>query len=406
MIAGVCGGLAEHLGISTTVVRVAFVGLTLGTGGGGVLVYAFLWALAPRDVETETAAPQAGRRRRPTRSQSVLFLGVLLLVMGMVFASPLAESGFDPALVVPLLAVAIGVALAWSQLDGPLTGGWAAQGTLSRIWAVVRFAGGLALTVGGVVVLVYQGQGLTGVWNGALAALAVLLGVGGLVAPWVVRGYRRLQSEEAARVRATERADIAAHLHDSVLQTLALIQRRSDDPQTVQRLARSQERELRSWLYGQGGGEKDTLASAVAAVVDEIEDDHGVPVEVVVTGDRPLSGPVEALVQATREAVLNAVRHGSPPVSVFAEAGPAGVEVFVRDHGPGFDLGEIRPDRLGVRESILGRMDRHGGAARIRRLEHGTEVCLSLPPEPGPARHPSTAESGSHPASSSGTASD
>ncbi|HQK61204.1 MAG TPA: ATP-binding protein, partial [Dermatophilaceae bacterium] len=182
------------------------------------------------------------------------------------------------------------------------------------------------------------------------------------------------------RVRATERADIAAHLHDSVLQTLALIQRRADDPTVVAGLARRQERELRAWLYGGESRESNSLAAAVAAEIHEVEDEHGVPVEIVVTGDRTMEEAGDALVKATREAVLNAVRHGRPPVSVFMEVGPSGVEVFVRDHGDGFEMSDIGDDRLGVRESIIGRMKRAEGTARIRRLENGTEVSLTLPP--------------------------
>lgn len=191
-----------------------------------------------------------------------------------------------------------------------------------------------------------------------------------------------LQREQSERIRATERADIAAHLHDSVLQTLALIQRRSDDPATVVRLARSQERELRTWLYADRVQSGDTIAAAVAAVAHEVEDDHGVPIDLVVTGDQPLDEGGSALVKAAREAMLNAVRHGAPPVSAYVEVGPHGVECFVRDHGEGFDLDEVGPDRLGVRQSILGRMERHGGSARIRHLEGGTEIELTLPPHP------------------------
>ena len=146
------------------------------------------------------------------------------------------------------------------------------------------------------------------------------------------------------------------------------------------RLARAQERELREWLYADQNRSTDNLASAVTSVTHEVEDEHGIPIEVVVTGDRPMDDGGQALVKATREALLNAVRHGAAPVSVYVEVGPSGVEAFVRDHGPGFEMGEIGEDRLGVRESILGRMRRHGGAAKIRRLESGTEIELTLPP--------------------------
>ena len=184
---------------------------------------------------------------------------------------------------------------------------------------------------------------------------------------------------ERGGCRARERADIAAHLHDSVLQTLALIQRRSHDPSAVALLARAQERDLRQWLYGPPTQGPEMLAAALTAVASEVEDMHGQPVELVVAGDRPLEPHGRALAEALREALRNAVRHGRPPVSAYVEIGPDGVEAFVRDRGDGFDLAEVPPDRLGVRHSIIERMERHGGSARLRRLEEGTEVSLMLP---------------------------
>ena len=163
-------------------------------------------------------------------------------------------------------------------------------------------------------------------------------------------------------------------------------------------MTRRQERELRAWLYGGESRESNSLAAAGAAEIHEVEDEHGVPVEIVVTGDRTMEEAGDALVKATREAVLNAVRHGRPPVSVFMEVGPSGVEVFVRDHGDGFEMSDIGDDRLGVRESIIGRMKRAEGTARIRRLENGTEVSLTLPPpahaepEPEPETPPESAQ--------------
>ncbi|MBW3084729.1 hypothetical protein KEM60_00918 [Austwickia sp. TVS 96-490-7B] len=147
----------------------------------------------------------------------------------------------------------------------------------------------------------------------------------------------------------------------------------------VAHLARAQERELRSWLYGGERPSRDSVAAAVATAAVDVEDQHGIPIDLVVTGDRPLDDSTAALVSALREALLNAVRHGTPPVSAYVEVGPASVDAFVRDRGPGFDLDDIPEDRLGVRESIVGRMARHGGTAQLRRLDHGTEVALSLP---------------------------
>jgi signal transduction histidine kinase len=228
--------------------------------------------------------------------------------------------------------------------------------------------------------------------------LAALVGVSVLCAPWILRLWTNLREEQTARIRATERADIAAHLHDSVLQTLALIQRQSTDAATVARLARAQERQLRSYLYDEDS-RAGTLGAALTAAMGEVEDLQGVPVQLVVTGDRPMDQHLDALVKAVREAAWNAVRHASPPVSAYVEVGPDAVEAFVRDHGSGFDLDAVPDDRAGVRESIIGRMERHGGTARIRRRADGTEVELRLPvgdpdttaPAPAPPATPNAA---------------
>ena len=306
--------------------------------------------------------------------------GAILVLAGLSFSTPLGAVTTNPRFLVPLVAVGAGAFVAWYQIDERQGRHWSSRTVWERTAFVLQPVLGVTIATAGVVILVTSDEGLAGVWNGALAALAVLVGAVVIAAPFVLRLWRGLQREQAERVRATERADIAAHLHDSVLQTLALIQRRSDDPQTVQRLARSQERELRSWLYAGQEAAADRLAGAITAEVNEVEDEHGVPVELVVTGDRAMTAEGDALVKATREALLNAVRHGRPPVTVYVEVGTEGAEVFVRDHGDGFELREIAEDRLGVRESILGRMKRAGGGARIRRLEQGTEIALSLPP--------------------------
>ena len=212
----------------------------------------------------------------------------------------------------------------------------------------------------------------------ALIAAVVVLGV--IFAPWVLRLVRSLTEERSERIRSQERAEVAAHLHDSVLQTLALVQR-SDDPQQVAALARRQERELRAWLAGRPApGQAARLAPALEAAAAEVEENHGVPVEVVVVGDRELDPAVEAVVAAAREAMTNAAKFGGgSTVDVYAECTPAALQVFVRDRGPGFDPAAVPADRRGVRESIVGRMERHGGRARITSSPAGgTEVELVL----------------------------
>ena len=400
-IGGVCAGLADHLGLDVTVVRICFV-LASFLGGAGIGVYLFLWALTPQ--QRPAAAPaglvagQPSPRRRAGRPQHAealrtLLVGAGLVVLGVALA--LQHRGIDLRLgiVLPVLVVALGAALAWSQLDDNERERWLARGGADRPPGMLRLGSGIVLAIAGLIGLAALGNGLAGLWNVAVAAAAVLAGVALIATPWAVRLWTDLREVQARLVRATERADIAAHLHDSVLQTLALIQRKADDPAEVARLARAQERELRGWLYAGPRGSSASLAAAVTEVAHEVEDLHGVPVELVVTGDRPYDEAGQALARALRESLLNAVRHGRPPVSAYVEVGPTVVEAFVRDHGDGFDVDAVPEDRLGVRESILGRMDRHGGSARVRRLEDGTEVALTLPvaapqpatPAPAPA---------------------
>jgi signal transduction histidine kinase len=189
-----------------------------------------------------------------------------------------------------------------------------------------------------------------------------------------------LRDERTARIRSQERAEVAAHLHDSVLQTLALIQKAAASPSEVTRLARSQERELRHWLYAERYDEA-TLAAALERAAAEVEHALAVPVEVVVVGDCPADERVGALVAATREAVMNAAKHsGAPTVDVYAEVEPALVSVFVRDRGRGFDPAAVPADRHGLSGSVVGRMERHGGTATVRSSAGtGTEVRLELP---------------------------
>ena len=379
-VGGVCAGLAEHLGLNVRHVRLAFV-LACFAGGAGIAAYLLLWALTPQSREPSavpgTQAVAASRPVNESLRNLVVGLG-LLLVGGAIFAYQHGVN-LNLGVLIPLLTVAGGAVLAWSQLDDAERGKWLVRGGAGQRGGLVRLGIGIALSTVGVVVLATQGRGLAGLWDVGIAAVAVLGGAALIAAPWGVRLWGDLRAEQAQRIRETERADIASHLHDSVLQTLALIQRQADDPAEVTRLARAQERELRGWLYAGPRGSQASLASAVTEVAHEVEDLHGIPIELVVTGDRPLDGGGTALVRALREALINAVRHGAAPVSAYVEVGSDLVQAFVRDHGPGFDMDAVPQDRFGVRESILGRMSRHGGSAGLRRLEHGTEVSLSLP---------------------------
>ncbi|WP_229229917.1 sensor histidine kinase [Sinomonas cyclohexanicum] len=251
----------------------------------------------------------------------------------------------------------------------------------------LRLGAGLALVVAGVTLAVSGSE-----WNvlgmALLASFAVLAGVALVLLPWGVKFWREFGAERAARVREEERAEIAAHLHDSVLQTLALIQRRAGNEADVTRLARAQERELREWLYRDARSGHGTFADRIAELAGQVEDLHGVPIDVVTVGgtepgdasdETRAAEAQDALLQASREAMLNAVRHGAGPVSVYAESGKDATEVFIKDRGEGFDPDSVPEDRLGVRESIVGRMRRHGGEATIVSGPQGTEVRLRLP---------------------------
>ena len=419
VLAGVAAGLADHLGVPVNAVRIALVVSSIPFGAG-LVVYVFLWATMREvgDVDPSLAATTPGidpvtgvpvgspataagtagttgaagttaptaahgghhidlasvRTWLRSGNQAVLITLLGVAALALAGALWLGSAGLDvhAEVILPIVAIVIGAIFFWSQLDD--TDAIGARRPVRWIWLVV----GLGLTILGLVGLLVRGTNLTELWQVAGAVLAALVGMAVLSAPWILRLWSNLRLEQAARIRATERADIAAHLHDSVLQTLALIQRHSADAATVARLARAQERQLRSYLYDEDarGG---TLGAALTAAIGEVEDLHGVPVELVVTGDRPMDMHLDALVKAVREATWNAVRHASPPVSAYVEVGPGAVEAFVRDHGAGFDLDTVPDDRAGVRESIIGRMERHGGTARIRRRPDGTEVELRLP---------------------------
>lgn len=373
IVAGVSVGVADHLGVGVWPVRLFFI-IATAFSGAGALAYGLLAATMPaasagQSPRSATVQGKArGRSATSGTTRSVVIASVVALaVLGVLGVS---SRSVDVGTILPLVAIAFGAVFFWGQLDEDR------PSALRVRW--VWLVGGLVLTIGGLIALLAQSTDRSRLWPIAGAVVAALVGLSVLAAPWILRLWSSLRTEQEARIRATERADIAAHLHDSVLQTLALIQRQAGDPAAVARLARAQERQLRTYLYDDQAS-SGTFAAAVTAALHEVEDLHGVPVDTVVTGDRPMDERVEALAKAIREATWNAVRHGAPPVSVYVEVGPSQVEAFVRDHGAGFDLDAVPADRAGVRESILGRMERAGGTARIRRRSDGTEVELVLP---------------------------
>lgn len=399
VLGGVCAGVARELRIDPLVVRVAFVAAAVA-GGLGVVVYALAWVLTPATSGGRMPALGVVGGRRAVE----VALGGGLLVLSVLLAFREAGLWFSDALVWPLVLVASGGALIWRASLGAagrrsgeaapgddrgrtgapqgsdVTAGAAASASAR---AVVSRAGlGVALVVGAGLAFLQATGALSAARDVLLAALAVAVVLSVIFAPWVLRLARSLASERAERIRSEERAEVAAHLHDSVLQTLALMQKRSDEPREVAALARHQERELRTWLSGRGAGAdgEQRLVAALEAVADEVEQRHRVAVDVVAVGDRDLDAAGDAVAAAAREAIVNAAKFGGgSPVAVYVEAADERVQVFVRDRGPGFDPETVPDDRRGVRDSIVGRMARNGGRAAIHRLPSGgTEVELVM----------------------------
>ncbi|MFE5331571.1 PspC domain-containing protein [Embleya sp. NPDC056575] len=373
---GVARGLAEHLGVEVVVLRVAFVALAF-FAGLGVVLYAAFWIFVPQSV-TEAAPPSRERGRE--RHQALALIIVLIAATMLTGLGTDTDTGSGDWLW-PLLVAGPGVILLWRQADESQRQRWFSLDGRSRVAGWLRALIGATLVVAG---LIFFSLGRGGIGD-ALAAMrgAGLLLVGLLVifGPYLLRQTRELGAERRARIRAQERAEVAAHVHDSVLHTLTLIQRQVEDPREVARLARAQERELRAWLYRPDGEEPDrTFAAALRGVAAEVEDAHGVSIEIVCVGDCPVDDRLSALIAAAREAMVNAAKYaGGAAISVFGEADEDTVTVFVRDRGPGFDPDSVPADRLGVRESVLGRMRRNGGAANIRSEPgEGTEVELEM----------------------------
>ena len=398
LLGGVAAGLARHLGLEPIHVRIAFV-VAAALGGFGVVLYAGLWLVLPTDNHLERSTPglEAASRqgKRPGRPRRLEDVG-LLVAFGAVAlgVAVLGRAIFGGSVVFwPLLLGVLGLAVLWRQADEAQRERWVdSTGRIDFLRAVVgsggaaswaRLAGGVGLLVSALVLFAFQTGAAASTGVARDVVIAGVLGVAGLalmIGPWAFRLVGDLSEERAARVRTQERADMAAHLHDSVLQTLALIQKHAADGRTVATLARAQERDLRQWLYGEEPAPDTSVAGALKEAAAEVEDGHGVPVEVVTVGDVPVSERLRPLVLAAREAMVNAAKHsGADQVDVFAECTAAQVEVFVRDRGRGFDTEAVPEDRLGVRHSIVDRMHRHGGSAAIRTTPgEGTEVRLTM----------------------------
>jgi signal transduction histidine kinase/phage shock protein PspC (stress-responsive transcriptional regulator) len=393
VVGGVCAGLGRRLGIDPLILRIGFV-VAAGAGGLGVILYALAWALLPAgDGDGRALMARAAGRREGWMVAS----GLVLLMLAVLLLFRAWGLWVGDAIVWPLILATGGGALIWRQsqgatvVDAPARERARPGGGVGRPRRVLRLARpslgivalGAALVVGAALVFLWLNGALELDRDVTLAVLVVVTAMTLILAPWWLRLARGLTEERAERIRTQERAELAAHLHDSVLQTLTLMQKRASDPREVTALARRQERELREWLSGEDAHPPDaSFASALRAITEEVEDDHRVAVELVVVGDRDLDDRTEALLAAAREALVNAARHAGEPESirVYAEVDPAGLEVFIRDRGAGFDPAAVPADRRGVRESIVGRMERAGGRAEIRSsIGDGTEVALIMP---------------------------
>ncbi|UGS34144.1 ATP-binding protein [Capillimicrobium parvum] len=365
VLLGVCGGLARTLGVDAALVRLAFAALVL-LGGSGLVVYGALALLLP--APAEPPRPWRGRRQEA--------IGIAALMAAASVGLAVRDLLIPLHVLVPAALLAGGVALVWRQVVAGRAGG-----ERPALREIVRLGGGLALVGFGAVLFLSASGDLAQVSSALVAGAIVATGLGLLVGPRLARARADAEAERRERIRTEERAHVAARLHDSVLQTLALIQR-VDDPRRAQSLARRQERELRAWLYGgEEPGEPATLATALRAAAADVEEHYGVAVELVQPSDAPLDDALEALAAAAREAMTNAGRHaGVESISVLARVADGEASVFVRDRGAGFDPAAVAEDRRGLRESITGRMARAGGRATVVSAPgDGTEVELLLP---------------------------
>ncbi|MGH8895621.1 MAG: ATP-binding protein [Egibacteraceae bacterium] len=370
VVAGVAGGLGDQLRVDPVLVRLAFVALA-AAGGFGVGLYLVAWLLLPEQDPDQAARPRAAPNLQRLAGFGLAMLGALLLLRDL-------GLWFTDSLTWPVVLATFGSAVIWAHGDG-----WdrADPFRIMRRGSRVRVAVGALLVLTGMGLFLRAIGALAAVGSGLVPIAVTTSGLGLILAPWGWRLARQASEERRERIRSEERAEVAAHLHDSVLQTLALIQRAGDQGEMVA-LARGQERELRTWLYGlPGQGGAGSLSAAVNELAGRMERLHHVPVEVVLVGDRPLDAHAWAVVEACGEAVHNAARHsGADLVSVYVEVEPQALTVYVRDEGKGFALDVVPTDRRGITESILGRIQRHGGRATVTSEPgEGTEVELWMP---------------------------
>lgn len=384
VLTGVAGGLGRRLGIDPMLVRAAFVLLAVA-GGSGIGLYIVAW-LVSHDPEGAPAV------HWPARATTRRLVALALIVAGGLLILRDVGVWFGDSLVGPLSLALVGSALIWARTDeggrarfsrmGRRLPASTVEAVLTRPASPPRIVAGALLVVGGMAVFLLAHRTLTTAGTTVLAMAVTAAGLGLILGPWIFSLARAATDERRERIRSEERAEMAAHLHDSVLHTLALIQRAEAPPEVVS-LARRQERELRAWLNGRGEEREgeESLGAAVDGLAARVEREHAVAVDVVVVGDRPVDERLRAVVLACQEAAHNAARHsGAPRVSVYVEAEPDAITAYVRDQGRGFDPANIPADRHGIAESIRGRIQRVGGTAVVTSSPgEGTEVQLRVP---------------------------
>ncbi len=390
VLGGVCAGIAVRLGVREILVRIIAC-LSVLFFGVGVLVYMAIWLLVPRWGEESSVAQRLVGSRRESH---IIIFALLSALIALLALGGFARSGTG-TISWPLLLGAVAVIAVWfgssrQEKDHlqdiisatPVLGSASSHGWRALAW---RFVPGVIFLIIGLQTL----RRIGGVWGGAVPAIlgagALAVGAAILLAPWWLDSVRDLSRERRERVRVEERAKLAAHVHDSVLQTLTLIEKAAQSPADVMRLARAQERELRQWLFAPETGvplddAHGTFSQQLRRIESDIEGDYGVIVELVVVGDCPGDANVTALANATREAAVNAAKWARVPrISIYGEVETSAISVYVRDRGIGFDPTTVAHDRHGIAQSIVGRMASHGGEATITSvLGDGTEVHLSM----------------------------
>jgi signal transduction histidine kinase len=380
VLTGVAGGLAAISGLDPLVIRLAFAVLALA-GGTGIVLYLVLWSLS-----AEGSPPVHLSLSRRAATQRLIAVGLMLT--GALLLLREAGLWFGDALVWPGMVAAVGSTLIWTRSDADERARWSrlasrlpgkpVQTVLRGKVSPLRVLGGGFLIVAGMAAFLAAHDAFAAIRNVLFAVAVTVIGVALVFGPWLWRLARQVSDERRERIRSEERAEMAAQLHDSVLQTLALIQRTPDREQAVA-LARGQERELRAWLYGRAG-KTDLVSAALDQMADRVEQLHHVPVETVVVGDTRMDDRIRAVVDACGEATMNAAKHsGARQIAVFVEIEPDRVTAYVKDDGRGFDRAEVPGDRRGITDSIEGRMQRNGGSASIVSTPgEGTDVQLEL----------------------------